>query len=151
MGKLFSAHQEALHVCLPGGGVSDGELLQLALEDSEQNQQDIAEDQSHVTSVVSAALQGVFDVQAAMVQGYHALLVHHHGCACGIALEITHPFQAYLRHPSDRVYGKAALRQEQMKRKCDGAALCDGSELRGKSAEQLREMLLPRIGAAVKS
>ena len=41
-----------------------------------------------------------------------------------------------MRHPSDQLYGKAALRIEQMKRGCDGVVVLDQTEVSGKSDEQ---------------
>ena len=105
---------------------------------------------TRVTSAVSAALQGVYGVQIAMVQGYYPLLVRHPRCPCGIAIAVTHPQHNFMRHPSGQPFGKAALRIEQMERGCDGVAVLDQTESDGKSAEQLREMLLPCVEAAAR-
>ena len=141
LGKLASAHWEAQHVELPGGGLSDSELLQGAEADAEAWNMRIWKEQGSITRKVAAALQGHYEVQAAMVHGYHALQVPHPSCPRGFVLAVTQRDRDYLRHPAGQVYGKAALRMAQVKRCCDGLMLCDESELLG-SIEQQRGVLL---------
>ena len=147
LGKLASAHWEAQHVGLPGDGLSDSKLLQAAEERQAERMKSISKDSSSITRKVAAALQGHYEVQAAMVHGYHALQVPHPSCPRGFVLAVTQRDRDYLRHPAGQVYGKAALRMAQVKRCCDGLMLCDESELLG-SIEQQRGVLLKRLEEA---
>ena len=110
MGKLASAHWEAQHVGLSGGGLSDSKLLQAAEAHVTTLQQDVSKDSSSITSKVAAALQGYYEVQAALVHGYHVLQVPHPSCPRGLVIAVTQRDRDYLRHPAGQVYGKAALR-----------------------------------------
>jgi len=148
MGKLASAHWEAQHVGLSGGGLSDSKLLQAAEAHVTTLQQDVSKDSSSITSKVAAALQGHCEVQAAMVHGYHVLQLPHPSCPRGMVLAITQRDRDYLRHPAGQVYGKAALRMAQVKRRCDMLVMCDESELLG-SIEQQRGVLLDSLKEAM--
>jgi len=147
LGKLASAHWEAQHVGLPGGGLSDSKLLQAAEADTEAWIKRIWKEQGSMTSKVAAALQGHYEVQAALVHGYHVLRVPHPSCPRGLVIAVTQRDRDYLRHPAGQVYGKAALRMAQIKRRCDVLVLCDESELSG-SIEQQRGVLLDRLKEA---
>jgi len=147
LGKLASAHWEAQHVELPGGGLSDSELLQGAEADAEAWNMRIWKEQGSITRKVAAALQRYYEVQAALVHGYHVLRVPHPSCPRGLVIAVTQRDRDYLRHPAGQVYGKAALRMAQIKRRCDVLVLCDESELSG-SIEQQRGVLLDRLKEA---
>jgi hypothetical protein len=148
MSKLASAHWEAQHVGLPGGGLSDSKLLQAAEEHQAERVKSINKERSSITRKVAAALQGHYEVQAALVHGYHVLQVPHPSCPRGSAIAGTQRDRDYLRHPAGQVYGKAALRMAQVKRRCDVLVLCDESELSG-SIEQQRGVLLDRLKEAM--
>jgi hypothetical protein len=148
LGKLASAHWEAQHVGLPGGGLSDSKLLQAAEEHQAERMKSISEERSSITREVAEALQGYYEVQAAMVHGYHVLQVPHPSCPRGVVLAVTQRDRDYLRHPARQMYGKAALRMAQVKRRCDVLVLCDESELSG-SIEQQRGVLLDRLKEAM--
>eukprot|EP00983_Pelagomonas_calceolata_P084801 1156433-Pelagomonas_calceolata.AAC.4 len=80
-----------------------------------------------------------------MVQGYHTLLVPHPSCPCGLAIVVTQRNKDCLSHPAGQLYGKTALRLKHIEQGCDGLLLCDESELKGRSTEQQRAMLVQRI------
>jgi hypothetical protein len=65
-----------------------------------------------------------------------------------MVLAITQRDRDYLRHPAGQVYGKAALRMAQVKRRCDMLVMCDESELLG-SIEQQRGVLLDSLKEAM--
>eukprot|EP00983_Pelagomonas_calceolata_P019922 629262-Pelagomonas_calceolata.AAC.1 len=135
---------------LPGGGLKDSKLLQVVHKQTAERQQDICKQQSQNRNTVATALQGHFEVQAAMVKGYHTLLVPHPSCPRGLAIVVTQHNRDYLRHPAHgKLYGKTALRLKHIEQGCDGLVLCDKFELKGRSTEQQREMLLQRIKQAV--
>jgi len=148
LGKLASAHWEAQHVGLSGGGLSDSKLLQAAEEHQAERVKSINKERSSITRKVAAALQGHYEVQAALVHGYHVLQVPHPSCPRGSAIAGTQRDRDYLRHPAGQVYGKAALRMAQVKRRCDVLVLCDESELSG-SIDQQRGLLLDRLKEAI--
>jgi len=148
MGKLASDHWEAQHVGLPGGGLSDSKLLQAAEEHQAERVKSISKERSRITRKVAAALQGHYEVQAALVHGYHVLQVPHPICPRGFVIAVTQRDHDYLCHPAGQVYGKAALRMAQVKRRCDVLVLCDESELSG-SIEQQRGVLLDRLKEAM--
>jgi len=75
------------------------------------------------------------------------LRVPHPSCPRGLVIAVTQRDRDYLRHPAGQVYGKAALRMAQIKRRCDVLVLCDESELSG-SIEQQRGVLLDRLKEA---
>jgi len=150
MGKLYSAHLEAQHGGLPGGGLTDSKLLQLAKQATVEQQQGISQQLSHVADAVAVALHGHFEVQAAMVQGYHTLIVLHPSCPCGLAIAVTQRNRDFLYHPAGQLYGKTALRLKHIERGCDGLVQCDESELQGCSIEEQQVMLLQRIKQATK-
>ena len=147
LGKLASAHWEAQHVGLSGGGLSDSKLLQAAEEHQAERVKSISKERSRITRKVAAALQRYYEVQAALVHGYHVLRVPHPSCPRGLVIAVTQRDRDYLRHPAGQVYGKAALRMAQVKRCCDVLVLCDESELSG-SIEQQQGLMLDRLKEA---
>eukprot|EP00967_Tisochrysis_lutea_P137873 scaffold248157_cov23-Tisochrysis_lutea.AAC.1 len=145
LGKLFGAHSAAQHVGLPEGGLTDSKLLQVVQEDTAEWQQEVCRQESDMTDAITAALQGHYGVQAAMVHGYHTLLVPHSSCPRGIAVVVTQRNRDYLRHPAGRLYGMTELRLKHIKQGCDGLVLCKWSELKKNPIEQRREMLMQHI------